>query len=257
MKKLLALSLLVIFLAGCSDKGINDSFAAYRHKTAAQLYHTAEASLKKNNYDDAVKNLEALNALYPFGAYAEEGQVNLIYAYYMDDQNDEALAIADRYLRLYPQGKYADYVYYMKGVVATGRGFTWMQKKLGVDPSARDLGSYKDGYLAFSSLVRYFPNSQYAPDALIRMRFIRNILAEHELNIAQFYYKRQAYVAAANRAKQVVEHYDGAPAVVPALLVMIKSYRALELNKMANNTLAILKASYPNSREYRQLLSHS
>lgn len=254
MKKIFALTLLAILLAGCSDKGINDSYSAYRDKTAAQLYQTGTANLKKQNYDSAAKNLEALNALYPFGAYAEEGQVNLIYAYYMNDDNDEALAIADRYLRLYPQGKYADYVYYMKGVIATGRGFTWVQKKLGVDPSTRDLSTYKDGYLAFSSLVRYFPNSQYVPDALIRMRFIRNILAEHELHIAQFYYERKAYVAAANRAKAVVEHYDGAPAVIPALALLIKSYRMLGLPTMAANTYAILQASYPDSREYRQLI---
>jgi len=254
MKKLLLLGFLALFLTACSDAPIDDSFSAYRHKTAAQLYNSAAKDLKKKNYDTAVGDLEALNALYPFGAHAEEGLVNLIYAYYKNNDPEEAIAIADRYLRLYPRGRYADYVYYMKGVIATRQGLSWLQRKLGINPAQRDLSNYKQAFMAFNLLVRNFPHSKYVPDALIRMRYIRNILAKHELQIATFYFKKKAYVAAVNRASFVVTHFDQAPAVIDALGLLVKSYRALNLNKMTDQTMAVLAASYPNSKVYKQLL---
>ena len=253
MKKILLLGFLVVLLSACSDSAIDDSYSAYRHKTAAQLYQASSKQLKKHDYDSAVKNLEALNALYPFGAHAQEGQVNLIYAYYRDDEPEEALAVAERYLRLYPRGRYADYAYYMKGLIATSHGFSWLQRKLGVDPASRDISGYKQAFMSFNQLVRNFPKSQYVPDALIRMRYIRNVLAKHELQIASFYYNRKAYVAAVNRATGIVSHYDRSPSVIPALAILVKSYRALGLKKMESNTLAIFKASYPNSKVLKQL----
>ena len=241
----LVLSSFLLLLSACSDKGIHDSYAAYRDKTASQLYHTSKNDLQHGHYNRAVKKLEALNALYPFGAYAEQGSVNLIYAYYKNDDADEAQAAADRYLRLYPRGNYSDYAYYMKGVVAFQQGYTWLQRKAGVDRSLRDLSNLKDAYMSFNQLVVEFPESPYVPDAILRMRYIRNLYARHNLDLAQFYYDKRAYVAAANRAQEVVVHYDHSPSVVPALKIMIRSYRKLGLTTMADNTQKILSASYP------------
>lgn len=254
MKKMVLLALLVILLSACSKTEVHDSYAAYSNQTASQLYHSSEKDLKKGHPDRAVKKLEALNVLYPFGAYAERGLINLIYAYYEDDQADEAMATADRYLSLYPRGRYADYAYYMKGVVAFKQGFSWLQRKAGVNRAPRDLSNMKTAYLSFQELVQTFPQSPYVPDAIARMRYIRNIFAEKEVGIAKFYYDRKAYVAAANRANDVVEHYDRSPWVIPALTIMVKSYRKLGLTDMANNTLKIFQASYPHSKALRKLL---
>lgn len=249
----LALALLLIFLSSCSNETVHDSYSAYRNQTASQLYHASKKEISGGHYNVAVKHLEALNALYPFGAYAEPGLVNLVYAYYKNDANVEALATADRYLRLYPQGSYTDYVYYMKGVVSFGQGFSWLQRKAGINPAPRDIAYLKEAYLSFNELIEYFPKSSYAPDAIARMRYIRNLFAEKEMGIASFYYVRKAYVAAANRASDVLVHYDGSPYVIPALVIMVKSYRKLGLTQMANNTMKIFGASYPNSPQYKKL----
>lgn len=257
MKKIFLLLLsfcFVAFLSSCSNETVHDSYSAFRNQTASQLYHTAKKEISGGHYNAAVKHLEALNALYPFGAYAESGLVNLVYAYYKNDANDEALAIADRYLRLYPQGHYSDYVYYMKGVVSFGLGFSWLQRKAGINPAPRDTSNLKEAYLSFSQLVQYFPQSPYVPDALARMRYIRNLFAEKEVGIASYYYSRKAYVAAANRASDVVVHYDRSPWVIPALSVMVKSYRKLGLTKLADNTMKVFGASYPNSKRYKKLV---
>ena len=254
MRKILCLFGLVAILSGCASNNINDSYSSYHNQTASQLYHASKTDLIKGHDDQAVKKLEALSALYPFGAYAEQGLINLVYAYYKDDQSDAALATADRYLRLYPRGRYADYAYYMKGVIAFGQGFSWMQRKAGINPAPRDISNLKGAYLAFNQLVAYFPASPYVSDAVARMRYIRNLFAEKEVGIAEFYYERKAYVAAANRASYVVVHYDRSPWVISALNIMVKSYRKLGLTESANNTLKIFQASYPNSKTLRNLM---
>lgn len=254
MKKIILLSLLAALLSACSSNELHDSFTKYRNQTASQLYHSSKTDLIKDHPDRAVKKLEALNALYPFGAYAEEGLINLVYAYYQDDEPDEALAAVDRYLRLYPRGNYSDYAYYMKGVIAFKQGFSWLQRRVGVNPAPRDLSNLKSAYLSFDELVETFPQSPYVPDAIARMRYIRNLYAEKEMGIAKFYYERKAYVAAANRANDVVVHYDRSPWVIPALTIMVKSYRHLGLTQMANNTLKIFQASYPNSKCLKALM---
>ena len=256
MKKfliLLLLSLFVSLLTACGDKGIHDSYSQFRDKTAEQLYQAGIKDIKHNRPDEAIKELEAQSALYPFGAYAEEGLITLMYAYYQNDDFEESLATADRYLRLYPRGKYSDYAYYMKGVVSGNIGLTWVQKKAGINPAARDLSGTRESYFAFNQLVTTFPESKYTPDALARMRYIRNLFAEQALQLAQFYYDREAYVAAINRAASVVQHFEGSPSVIPALGLMIKSYRKLGLDKDANRTVAILRASYPNSGTCKSL----
>lgn len=247
MKRLLILLLAstALILSACSDKGLHVSYAAYRNKTAEQLYNESVKDLKKGHDGRAVKALEAQNALYPFGAYAEQGSINMVYAYYENDEPDEAQAAADRYLRLYPRGNYSDYAYYMKGVVAFKQGYTWLQRKAGVDRSSRDLSNLKNAYMAFNQLVTEFPQSPYVPDAILRMRYIRNLYAKHNFDLAQFYYDKKAYVAAANRANEVVVHYAHSPYVIKALKIMIRSYRKLGLADMANNTQKILTASYP------------
>ena len=244
MKKILFACCLALLLSACADHGIHDSYAAYRDKTAAQLYHVATQDIHDGHYNRAIKQLEALNALYPFGVYSEQGLINLVYTYYENDNADEALATADRYLRLYPRGHYADYADYMKGVIAFKQGFSWLQRRVGINPAPRDLTNFKQAYLSFNALIENSPHSPYAPDAIARMRYIRNLFAEKELGIAQFYFEHHAYVAAANRANDVVVHFNGAPSVIPALKIMIASYHQLGLSDMANNTQKILDASY-------------
>lgn len=244
--------LFIFILAGCS--GSKDEFAPYRKMTAKQIFNTGEKALANEDYAKAVKYFEALDAVYPFSPYTEQEQLEIIYAYYKNDDSASALASADRYIRLYPRGKHVDYAFYMKGLISFQQGYTWLQRLVGVDPSRRDLSSKKEAFLAFNQLVTYFPNSIYTPDALVRMAYIRNIIARKNVLIANYYMKRKAYVAAANRASYVIQHFNGSPEVIPALAIMVKAYRGLGLHQMANNSLHILQTSYPNAPQLKKLI---
>lgn len=252
MKKLWLL-LPLIFLAVSCSKPEQDPFKAYRKYSSTALFTSGEKALAKGNYDDAVKYLEALDGIYPFGPYAEQAQLDIIYAYHLNNDDASAAAAAERYIRLYPRGDHVDYAYYMRGMIGFSEGLSWIQRVSDTDPAPRDLSNLRQSYVAFASLVHYFPNSIYTPNAKLRMVYIRNLVARRELMVAEAYMQRDAYVAAANRADYVVKHFEGAPQVVPALAIMVKAYRKLGLTNLANQTYELLAANYPNSPEAQQL----
>ena len=252
MKKLALVFALILFLVGCSHQDV-DPYAAFRHQAAASIFNNAEKSLEKGSYAESVQNFEALDAIYPFGPYAQQGQLDIIYAYYMDGDDASSVAAADRYIRLYPRGKNVPYAYYMRGVIGFVEGLSWLQKMVGTDPAPRDVTTLQKSFTSFSTVVELFPESRYAHDSLVRMTSIRNMMARREIEIAGFYLERKAYIAAANRASYVVQHFQDSPQVIQALAIMVKSYRSLGLTKMADSTYKLLQVNYPNSSEFKKL----
>jgi len=252
MKKIALIFILVALVAGCSKKN-QDPYKEYRHQTSTAIFNGGEKALADGNISDAIQYFEALDAIYPFGPYAQQGQLDIIYAYYQANDDASAIAAADRYIRLYPRGPNVDYAYYMRGIVGFTMGLSWLQKVVGSDPAPRDISTLQRSFSSFATVVHLFPHSRYTPDSLLRMAYIRNLMARREIEIASFYMKKSAYVAAANRASYVVQHFEGSPEVIKALAIMVKAYRSMGLYKMADSTYAILQASYPNSRELARL----
>jgi len=251
MKKLILLIILGLLVTGCGGK--SDQFHAYRHKTAAQIYNDAHHAFVKGHYLDAASGFEALDAIYPFGPYARRAQLQIIYAYYENGDLPSAVTAADRYVRLYPRGKDIAYAYYMRGVISQSQGYSWLQRTVGVDPAWRDLTDQKIAFMSFNEVVSMYPHSPYAGDSILRMRYLRNIFAEHSLELAKYYYGQRAYVASANRASYIVKHFNGTLATPDALAIMVKSYRRLHMPKLAHNTYRLLQASYPHSRAFKRV----
>lgn len=252
--RILILLLAALFLAGCANSDQNP-LKKYEHMSSQQIFDGGVKALKKHNYNTAAKHFEALDALYPFGKYSERAQYYIIYAYYANDDTAMALAAAGRYIRLYPRSKHVAYAYYMRGVINMGRKYNWFQKAFGADRASRDITYLRQAFVDFSQVVRLFPKSQYAPDAHKRMLIIRNILAQHELEVAVFYYKRKAYIGAANRANFLVTHYPGAPQVVPALALMVKCYSEVGETDLSIKAAKVLTLNYPKSRQAKEVAS--
>lgn len=231
---------------GCASKDLSPD--AFKNMSDRRILNGGEEELANHNYQDAVKYFEALDALYPFGDVTRQGQLDVIYAYYQSGDYASALAAADRYIHLYPAGPYTDYAYYMKGLTNSSRDRSWVQKMYTKNSEQLDLSNFSQAFIDFGTLIKLFPHSVYAKDAHRRMLMIRDLLAEHEMIVANFYFDREAYVAAANRASFVVKHFQGSPQVVPALKLMMKSYRALGLKKQESDTLRTLRSNYPREQ---------
>ena len=213
---------------------------------ADRLYAEAKGKLDSGYYSDAVKLYQKLETRYPFGTHAQQSLLDLAYAYYKDDEPEAAVSACERFIKLYPQNVHVDYAYYLKGLTNFNKGKGLTQRFLPTDESQRDPGAALSAFQDFSELVKRFPDSQYVEDAEQRMRYLRNNLAQNEVHVANYYMRRGAFVAAANRARYVVENYPRTPAVPDALVILAKAYRVLEMNDLADDALRVLEFNYPN-----------
>lgn len=236
--------LMFTLLVGCSSTSSNEQFETYPELDARELYEAAQTSLKSGNFQGAVRRLEALDLRYPFGAYSQQSQMDLIYAYYKLDDTENALSTIDRFIRQNPRHPNVDYAYYMKGLVKFNNETSFFQNLFAADLHQRDASSAREAFEHFSELMRRFPESKYAADARQRMIYLRNRLAEYEVHVARFYMSREAYLAAANRAKYVVEHFPKTPAVKEALTIMVTAYDLLELKDLADQARRVLEHNY-------------
>ncbi|WJW74924.1 outer membrane protein assembly factor BamD [Thiohalobacter sp. IOR34] len=242
--RLFLLGLLTLnLLAGCSL--LPDEIDETKGWSAQKLYAKAKENLSEGNYERAIELYEKLEARYPFGRYAQQALLESAYAYYKYDEPDTAIATLDRFIKTYPQHPHLDYAYYLKGLVNFNRGRNLIDRFLPRDPSERDPGAARQSFFDFQTLVKRFPASPYSKDATQRMLFLRNNLASYEVHVADYYMRRHAYVAAINRAEYVIEHFPRTPAVPDALEILIRAYRILDLNDLAEDALRVYRLNYP------------
>jgi outer membrane protein assembly factor BamD len=237
-----------IALNGCSSTKKSDPYSSM---TAEQIYNKGKLEAKKDRYEAAIKSFEALEARYPYGDYTSKAQLALIHAYYKKDEAASALAAADRFIRMHPQYENVDYAYYLKGVVNYEENFSTVYKYFPLDRSFREPTLAKQSFDDFKILLQKFPTSKYAVDAQNRMINLRNQLAKHELHVADYYMRKKAYLAAANRAAYVVNQFDQTEVIPNALTIMVKAYRALGMHELANDALVTLNNNFPH---YEKLL---
>ncbi|WP_166266475.1 outer membrane protein assembly factor BamD [Marinobacter caseinilyticus] len=215
-------------------------------------YEQARDAMKSGNFNEAERNLDFLETYYPFGRYAEQAQLDLIYSRYQNLDLEGARAAADRFLRLHPQSQHADYALYMRGLASYNLDVSLAARYFPIDPTERSPGEQRQSFRDFSELLNRYPDSEYAPDARQRMIAIRNRLAELEIHAARYYIKREAYVAANNRARFVVENYSTTPSVETALIILAETYQFLDLKKAANDAIKLLALNYPNSDAFNE-----
>jgi outer membrane protein assembly factor BamD len=239
-KTALISTLLIIGLVGCSSEE-----DIPQNMTEKQLYSQAQDNLRDESFQLAVKNLQLLEARYPFGPYAEQAQLEIIYAHYRNFEPEASIASADRFIRLHPQHPNVDYAYYIKGLASYVEGEGFLDRFLPTDMTMRDPGAALQSFADFRQLLYRYPDSSYAPDANARMVYLRARLARYEINVANYYFKRGAYLAAANRGRYVVENFPQTPANADALAVMVQAYQLLGLNDLANDSLAVLNKNFP------------
>lgn len=241
--KYILVFLLSLAVIGCSS---NDEVPDIAADTGEQqIYEQAQRYLRSKNWDLAVRSFQMLESRYPFGQYAEQSQLEIIYAHYNGYEQEAAVEAADRFIRLHPAHSSVDYAYYMKGLAAYSANEDIFSRFLPTDEAERDMSQAKEAFAEFAQLVSRFPDSPYAPDAKARMVHLRNLLARHEIIVANYYFRRGAYMAAANRGRYVVENFQRTPAVADGLAVMAQGYILLGLDDLAQDSIDILALNYP------------
>ncbi len=246
IRKFTILSLLGLTLAACSSSP-DDSDETLQW-TAEKLYQEAKDSMQIGDYETAIDYLEKIEARFPFGRYAQQAQLESAYVYYKFNEPESAISAADRFIKLHPRHSSVDYAYYIKGLASFPVGNNFLENVMKKDSSMLDPGTARRSFGYFSTLVKKFPDSNYAKDSKKRMAFLRNNLAMHEINVAKFYLKRGAYVAAVNRAKYILENYQQTPAVPMALEILKQAYNELNISELAADTDRIIKLNQKGNK---------
>ncbi len=236
---------LAISLAGCGllPEQIDES----KTWSANKLYGMAKENLAEGNFAKAIELFEKLEARFPYGPFAQQAQLEMAYAYYKDNEPISSIAASERFIKLHPNHPNVDYAYYLKGLANFIEDQGLLASLGDQDMSERDPRAAREAFEAFRELTVRFPDSKYTADAQARMKYLVNALALHEVHVARHYFKRGAFVAAANRGKYVLEHYQQAPAMEEALAIMAQSYAKLGLDTPRDDALKVLKLNFPNS----------
>lgn len=235
-----ALCIVLLAVAGCRTHRERDEKKA----SPDVLYKRARHNLTSNDFNAAIKIYEQLTARFPFTDEARQSRLDLIYAYYRAGERESATDAAETFIRENPAHPRVDYAWYVKGLVEFERTPNVIEHLFRADLTQRPPSTARKAFAAFKTVVEQYPKSEYAHDSLQRMIYLRNRLASYEVHVARYYFKRGAYIAAAQRSKGVMEQYDGAPAVREALHIMIESYDRLNLQPLAAQTRQVYEANY-------------
>ncbi len=214
--------------------------------TAEQLYTEGKLFLSAEDFINAIRVFEILEARYPFGKYSTQAMLDLAYAHYASDNKDESITEVNRFIRLYPNHPKVSYAYCLKALANFDKDANVLTRFFAHDPSRYDTTNLKNSFNDFTIVVNKFPNSEYAEDAVNRLIYIKNQIAKNELYIAKYYNKRSAHVAAVNRVKYMLENYGGTPSTKDGLLLMVDSYNKMKMFDLAYDTARVLKQNYPD-----------
>jgi outer membrane protein assembly factor BamD len=210
------------------------------------MYREANQSMRAGNYERAVRYYRRLVARFPIGRYTEQAELELGYAQFKNRAYEEALSQVNRFIRQYPTHRHIDYAYYLRGLINFERESGLLERWIKPDATRRDQGFARQSFQDFGELLQRYPDSRYAADARQRMIHLRNDLAQAELNVASYYFRRGAYVAAQSRARTIIEIYQETPQAAEALAIMAESYARLGLDQLAADTRAVLELNYPD-----------
>jgi len=236
--RLITLLVVAVMLAACSREKMDDSVPA------EELYERAHGALQARAYQEAISRYKELTTRYPFGRHAEQAQLDMAFAMYKGGKGEQAITTLDRFIRTYPTHPNVDYAWYLKGLVHYDQSMGFLRRMFPGQVVDRDQTAARDAFMDFQELIRRFPESRYVADARQRMVFLRNVMAEQDVVIGEYYFRRGAYIAAINRAEHVIETYPRAPANVEALELMARSYDRLELPELAADTRRVLEHNY-------------
>jgi outer membrane protein assembly factor BamD len=237
------LATVALLLTGCSS-AIVDKTAGMSPNT---LYSEAKGEMGSGQWDKAIPLLEKLESRAAGTPLAQQAQLDKAYVNYKSSEPAQALATLDRFIKLHPASPAMDYALYLKGIINFNDDLGMFSVVTRQDLAERDQKAAKESFESFKELTSRFPDSRYSPDARLRMNYIVNSLAQYEVHVARYYFKRGAYLAAVNRAQAAVTEYREVPAHEEALFILYKSYGALGMTELRDDSKKILEKNFPQS----------
>ena len=234
-----------IFISGCFFDTEEERKSISMGLSPKAIYQQAQISIDGGAIEEAIKTLETLQAAYPSSKFAMQAKLDIPYYLYKRDKFDEALDKLNEFIKLYPNHFSTSYAYYLRGIIAESKSKSILDDFDITDNAQRDTSSVKAALNYYIDLIKKFPNSKYSEESKDKLILLRNILARHELFIAIFYYKQEAFIASINRCKYIIEKFPNTPSVPASLHLIAQNYDMINAPKLAEDARRVLKSSYP------------
>ncbi len=209
-------------------------------RSVEEYFNRGHNALNDSSWDEAIKEFEKLRSVYPYGSWSEQASLELAYAYFRNNEPQSAVRELEEFIRMYPRHSRLPYAMYLKGMARESTTRSFLDRYIS-DPARRDSEPIRQAYQDYLNLIQRFPNSEYADDAKLRLVRLRNNLARHELQVAEFYVERAAWLAAAKRAQYVLENYPQTASSQRALQIMAKAYQELKLDASAEEVKQVMQ----------------
>jgi outer membrane protein assembly factor BamD len=195
VKALVLGSLALFFLSGCA---VLDYFlGADEEKSPQEIMAEGIRDLESARYKSAVEAFQNIKDRYPYSKYAIIAELKMADALYFQNEYDLAYEAYDEFEKLHPKNEDIPYVIYQKG----------MCQFVQIKSIDREQGHTRNAQQEFERLVRRFPRDDYANRARRNIRKCLIFLAEYELYVGNYYFKRGYYQAALGRYLYIMENY--------------------------------------------------
>ena len=245
--KILLLVFILSFVTSCSKEDLQNSNIKEKslEMQVMDAYNEGKESLEAGDVLFAAKKFNEAEILFPQSDWAPKSALMAAYSYYIQDYYINAIAELDRFLRVYPNYKDLDYVYYLLGVLYYEQ----------IIDEKKDLQSIITSKKYFDHLINNYPNTEYSMDAEFKIDYINDILASKEMYLGRYYVQRKKWIPAINRFRVVIDEYDTTIYTEEALYRLVEVYYKLGLVNEAKKYAKLLGYNYQSSKWYEQSYS--
>ena len=236
LRRFAGVALVALGLSACAGDE-----TPYFEEPVENLYNSAMDLMLSNDFAAAAIAFDEVERQHPYSVWATKAQIMTAYSNYQDNQYDEAILAAKRFISLHPGHRDVDYAYYLVAI-----SYYEQISDVGRDQKMTELA-----FESLEEVVRRFPDSKYARDAILKINLTRDHLAGKEMEIGRYYQSSGQHIAAINRFRIIVDKYQTTSHVPEALLRLTESYLALGVTDEAQATAAVLGHNYPGSEWYQ------
>ena len=234
----------IIFLVSCSQKQNEVSLIKEVDQQAELVttYSEAMENLKKGDTFFAANKFLEAELLFPQSDWAPKSALMAAYSYYLQDYYTKSIFNLERFISTYPKDKRMPYAYYLLAMCYYEN----------IEDEKRDLLPLLKSKNLFEQIILKYPKTDFALDAKFKIDLINDIVASKEIYIGRHYVKKEKWIAAINRFKNVVENYDTTIYVEEALHRLVEIYYRIGLINESAKYAKVLGYNYGSSEWYEQ-----
>ena len=234
--------LLIVFTSSCSKK--EEKISIIKEKEInLQMIDAYKEGIKAFEEGDvlfAAKKFNEAEILFPQSAWAPKSVLMAAYSYYSQNYYYDAISELERFIKKYPKHERSNYAHFLLAICYYEQ----------IIDEKKDLEPLLNAEREFKFVIKNYPDSDFALDSKYKLDLINDVLASKEVFLGRYYMQKEKWIAAINRFKHVVEHYDQTVYIEEAIHRLVEIHYRLGLIDEAKKYASLLGYNYQSSEWY-------